>query len=377
MRTRKLKKKRQKAGQARGVSAPRPAPRPAPSLASNTPGMITTVAGNGVAAFRGDGGLASSASLNLPYGLAVDRNNNIFIADTFNNRIRRVDALTGIITTFAGNGTKGFGGDGGLAINAVLNNPRGITQDTTGNILIADSLNNRIRQVDLGTRVIRTIVGNGSCGSRGGGDYGPGTSAYLCDPYGVVVDNSRNVYIAETRSRQIRKRAVGTGAMETVMWFDYHRSSSENRMIMGRPYGIAADRNGNIFITETDNNSVIRFDTYGAITTVAGNQVAAFRGDEGLATSASLNQPHGIAVDRNGNIFIADTFNHRIRRVDAITGVITTVAGDGNQGFRGDGGSAMMASFRFPRAVAIDNSGNLFIADEGNHRIRKVNGPFR
>jgi streptogramin lyase len=163
--------------------------------------------------------------------------------------------------------------------------------------------------------------------------------------------------------------------MDTVMTFNYVRNS-ENRIIMGNPYGIAADRNGDILITETDNNSVIRFDTYGAITTVAGNQVAGFRGDGELGTSASLNQPHGIAVDRNGNIFIADTFNHRIRRVDAITGLITTVAGDGNQGFRGDGGSAMRASFRFPRAVAIDNSGNLFIADEGNHRIRKVNGPF-
>jgi hypothetical protein len=328
-----------------------------------------------VAAFRGDGGLATSASLNQPYGLAVDRNGNFFIADTFNQRIRRVDALTRVITTFAGNGTKGFGGDGGLAINAVLNNPRGITRDTTGNILIADSLNNRIRQVDLGTRVITTIVGSGTCGPGAVGDYGPATRAFLCEPYGVAVDNSRNIYITDTRHRYIRKRAVGTGAMETVMTFNYVRNS-ENRIIMGEPYGIAADRNGDILITETDNNSVIRFDTYGAITTVAGNQVAGFHGDGELGTSASLNQPHGIAVDRNGNIFIADTFNHRIRRVDAITGVITTVAGDGNQGFRGDGGPAMRASFRFPRAVAIDNSGNLFIADEGNHRIRKVNGPF-
>jgi sugar lactone lactonase YvrE len=286
----------------------------------NSTGVLSVVAGNGTSGFSGDGGPATSASLNHPYGVAVDAAGNLLIADTFNNRIRRVDGTTGIITTVAGNGTYGFSGDGGAATSASLSSPVGVAVDAAGNLLVADIGNNRIRRVDGTTGIITTVAGNGTSGFSG--DGGPATSASLRAPDGVAVDAAGNLLIADTSNQRIR-RVDGTT---------------------------------------------------GIITTVAGNGTYGFSGDGGAATSASLNSPVGVAVDAAGSLLIVDTGNQRIRRVDGTTGIITTVAGNGNQGFSGDGGPATSASLNSPVGVAVDAAGNLLVADTFNDRIRQVSG---
>ena len=279
---------------------------------------ITTVAGIGVQGFSGDRGPATEAGLDKPMDVAVDDAGNLFIADAYNDRIRKVDAQTGVITTVAGGGGQGFSGDGMFARDAELNHPKGIAVDRAGNLFIADNFNSRIRRVDAQTGIIDTVAGNDGIGFSG--DGGRAASASLALPIGVDVDGQGNLLIADTDSSRIRR-------VDSQTW---------------------------------------------VITTVAGTGKFGFGGDGGPATSASLNEPRRVAVDDAGNLFIADTFNHRIRRVDAQTGVITTVAGNGRAGFSGDGGPATSASLNNPRGVAVDSTGNLFIADMVNQRIRKV-----
>src|SRR5208283_4909896 len=273
-------------------------------------GIITTVAGGGHYGL-GDGGAATSGSLIGPSGVAVDASGNLFIADTWNNRIREVDP-DGIITTVAGNGSYGYSGDGGQATSASLAGPSGVAVDASGNLFIADTYNNVIRKVD-NNGIITTVAGGGHYGL---GDGGAATSASLVQPSGVAVDASGNLFIADTYNNVIRK---------------------------------------------VDNN--------GIITTVAGGGHYGL-GDGGAATSASLVQPSGVAVDASGNLFIADTYNNVIRKVDN-NGIITTVAGGGHYGL-GDGGAATSASLVQPSGVAVDASGDLFIADTWNDRIREV-----
>jgi sugar lactone lactonase YvrE len=270
-------------------------------------GIITTVAGGGFAGFYGDGGPAKFASLDHPSGVAVDSSGNLFIADSFNHEIRKVTASTGVITTVAGNGVNGYGGDGGPATKANLWDPMGVAVDHGGNLYIADTGNSLIRQVTPDTGLITKVAGGGNSG-----DGGTATSARLNRPAGIAVDSSGNLYFADSFSSRIRKVTASTGV----------------------------------------------------ITTVAGGG-SAFPGDNGLATSASLNVPQGVDVDSSGNLYIADTNHNLIRKVTASTGVITTVAGGGNSGL-GDGGPATSASLSFPWGVTLDASGNLFIADWGD-----------
>ena len=284
-------------------------------------GIITTVAGNGINGYSGDYGRATNASLSLsadadpfaPSGVALDASGNLFIADVDNGCIRKVDN-NGIITTVAGGGHYGLG-DGGAATSASLIGPSGVAVDASGNLFIADRWNYRIREVDP-DGIITTVAGNGSYGYSG--DGGQATSASLAGPSGVAVDASGNLFIADTYNNVIRK---------------------------------------------VDNN--------GIITTVAGNGINGYSGDGGQATSASLVQPSGVAVDASGDLFIADTWNNRIREVNP-DGIITTVAGNGSFNYSGDGGQATSASLAGPSGVAVDASGNLFIADMGNFRIREV-----
>ena len=276
----------------------------------DTSGIITTVAGNGSSEFSGDGGPATSASLTNPFGVALDGTGNLFIADEGSNRIRKVDT-SGIITTVAGNGSSGFSGDGGPAISASLSGPIGVALDGTGNLFFADAGNNRIRKVDT-SGIISTVAGDGIFGFSGDGD--PATSASLRDPFGVALDGAGNLFIADRFNQRIRRVDAATGIITTVAG--------------DGPTGIGA---------------------------------GGFSGDGGPATSASLNSPFGVAVDGAGNLFIADTLNNRIRKVDT-SGIITTVAGNGSFGFSGDGDPATSASLHEPFGVALDGSGNLFIA---------------
>ena len=338
-------------------------------------GVITTVAGGGVFGYIGDGGPATSASLWGPSGVAVDAGGNVYIADTSNNRVRRLATSTGIITTVAGNGSWGFSGDGGPGTSASLRSPSGVAVDAGGNVLIADTSNNRIRRVAAGTGIITTVAGNGSSGFSG--DGGPGTSASLRSPYEVAVDGGGNVLIADTSNNRIRRLAAGTGIITTVVGIGADYVSGDGgpgtSASLSYPTGVAVDGGGNLLIADRYNNRIRRLAAgTGVITTVAGNGSRGFSGDGGPATSASLRWPQGVAVDGDGSVLVADTWNCRIRRVAAGTGIITTVAGTGEGGFSGDGGPGTSARLFNPGGVAVDGGGNVFIADSENNRIRRL-----
>lgn len=346
-------------------------------LVDEDTGIITTVAGDGSFGFSGDGGPATSASLNDSVGVALDALGNLFIADRHNWRIRRVDATTEIISTVAGNGWIGFSGDGGPATRASLKAPFGIAIGGAGNLFIADASNHRIRRVDARTGIISTVVGNGARGFSG--DGGPATSANLFGPADVTLDTAGNMFIAEFNNHRIRRVDVTTGIISTVAGNGFRGISGDGdggpatSASLLAPEAVALDAAGNIFIAEYTSNRIRRVDaTTGVISTVAGNGVQGFSGDGGPATSATLWWPCDVAVDAVGNLFIAEFRGMRIRRVDAATGIITTVAGDGSFGSSGDGGPATSAQLGSPRSVAVDAAGNLFIAGLGSNRIRRV-----
>jgi trimeric autotransporter adhesin len=338
-------------------------------------GIITTVAGDGTAGYKGDGGLATSAGLLNPSGVAVDASGNIYIADTSNSRIRLVTKSTGIITTVAGDGTYGYKGDGGLATSAGLYFPYGVAVDASGNIYIADSVIGRIRLVTKSTGIITTVAGDGTMSY--GGDGGLATSAGLYSPNGVAVDASGNIYIADTVNSRIRLVTKSTGIITTVAGDGTLGYKGDGGLATSAglyyPYGVAVDASGNIHIADTSNSRVrLVTKSTGIITTVAGDGTTArYKGDGGLATSAGLYSPNGVAVDASGNIYISDNGNYRIRLVTKSTGIITTVAGDGSVGYKGDGGLATLAGLNYPSGVAVDASGNIYIADSS--RVRLVN----
>ena len=350
-------------------------------------GIIQTVAGNGTQGFSGDGGPATSAELNLQSisivacDLFVDGFGNVFFPDTANDRVRVVVAATGNIQTVAGNGTQGFGGDDGAATSAELALPTGVFVEGNGNILIADSANGRIREVFPNTGgiiqtggTINTVAGNGSGFS---GDGGPATSAGLLLPLGVFVDGSGNIVIADSGDYRIREVVAATGNIQTVAGngtagFSGDGGPATSASLLS-PFGVFVDVSGNIFIADSGNSSIREVvAATGNIQTVAGNGTPGFSGDGGPALQAELNLPTGVYVDAKGNIFLADSNNHRIREVVAATGNIQTVAGTGTQGFSGDGGSATSAELNTPAGVFVDGSGNIFVGDTGNARVREI-----
>ena len=338
-------------------------------------GIITTVAGNGTNAFAGDGGAATSASLGEPCGVALDAGGNLYIADHDNYRIREVAAATGIITTVAGNGSIGFAGDGGAATGASLYSPAGVALDASGNLYIAEHDNQRVRRVAAATGIISTVAGNGS--DTFAGDGGAATSAGVGGPVGVALDASGNLYIANQYDQRIRKVAAATGIITTVAGNGVYGFAGDGGAAtsarLASPAGIALDASGNLYIADYSNHRIRKVAAAtGIITTVAGNGILGFAGDGGAATGAKLNYPVGVALDASGNLYIADRDNCRVRMVAAATGIIRTVAGNGASDFAGDGGPATSASLSCPAGVALDARGNLYIADIGNHRIRKV-----
>ncbi|MEI7978946.1 MAG: T9SS type A sorting domain-containing protein [Bacteroidota bacterium] len=335
---------------------------------------IKTLAGNGVEGYGGDGSAATLASFNLPEGVAVDDSGNIYIADGFNNRIRKVTASTGIISTVAGNGIAGYFGDGSLATSSRLDHPSGVAIDVSGNIYIADGYNHKIRKVTASTGIISTVAGNGTYGY--GGDGSVATSANLNTPTGVAIDGSGNIYIADLLNHRIRKVTASTGIISTVAGNGTNGYGGDGSVATSanlNTRGVAVDGSGNIYIADKDNHRIRKVTaSTGIISTVAGNGTNGYGGDSSAATLASLNFPEGVAVDDSGNIYIADVNNHRIRKVTALTGIISTVAGNGTAGYFGDGSLATSSRLNIPVAVAINGSGNIYIADAGNQRIRKV-----
>jgi sugar lactone lactonase YvrE len=338
----------------------------------DTSGTLTTVAGTGKSGFSGDGGPATSARINLPQGVALDPAGNLYIADTYNDAIRKVTKATGVITTVAGiGGSFGYAGDGKAATSALLAGPSGVAVDQAGNLYIADTNNNAIREVAGGT--ILTIAGNTTAGYAG--DNGPALQAELNAPQGVAVDTSGNLYIADTGNSVIRKVVLATGTITTFAGNGNQAYGGDGgaaaQAEINQPYDVAVDSAGNVYIADTSNYAVRKV-TGGIITTVAGNGYPNYSGDGGPATSAQLDYPGAVAVDGAGDIYIADVANSRIRKVTAASGIITTVAGAGFWGYAGDGGPATQAELYEPSAVAVDTAGNLYIADTYNYAIRKV-----
>ena len=373
------------------------------------PGDIQTVAGTpATAGFAGNGGLATSAELNYPNGMIVDTSNNIYIADTENFVIREVTASTGNIQTFAGNNTLGYSGDGGPATDAELNGPGAVFADASGNVFVADTDNSTIRLVNTGSSSvtfagitippgdIQTIAGDGTAGYSG--DAAAAISAELNYPSGVFLDSQGDVFIADTANSAVREVIAATGIIQTVAGTPGTAGFSGDGSVatsakLANPYGVLVDASGNIYIADTDNSAIRVVNTSAAPITVAGiviqpgtiqtvagtptltcddsNSPAC--GDGGPATSAYLNFPAGLALDSSGNIFIADTFDDAIREVSASSGNIQTVAGTiGVPGYSGDNGPATSAQIDEPYGVFVDSSADIFIADSDNAAIREV-----
>ena len=331
----------------------------------NSSGVISTITGS---VKPGDGGRAINAQLRSPTGVAVDGADNLYIADANDHRIRKVD-FSGVIATLAGTGARGFGGDGGPATAAQLQNPWGVATDGMGNLYIADTGNDRIRRVDA-TGTITTIAGTGEHGD--GGDGGRAVQAQLDAPWDVAVDAAGNLYIADTNNRRIRK-VDSSGVITTIAGTGERGFGGDgNRAVaaqLSSPFGVATDDAGNLYIADTGNHRIRKVNSSGIITTVAGTGERGFSGDGDRAIAAQLSSPYGVATDDAGNLYIADTGNHRIRKVDS-SGTISSITGTGVRGFGGDGGPAAAAILDVPREVALDSAGNLYIADASNHRIR-------
>jgi sugar lactone lactonase YvrE len=327
----------------------------------NQPPGIITLAGTGVSGYSGDGGPAGSAELNSPYGVSVDASANVYIADTGNSVIRRVDS-TGKITTIAGNGIKAYGGDGGPATSAALFSPYRAVADRAGNVYIADFYNNRIRKVDT-SGTITTVVGTGTQGYNGDGI--PATTAQLNNPAAVALDGGGNLYIADTWNHRIRKIDT-SGTINTIAGTGFPGVLGDGGAAtlaqVNQPEGVGVDSSGNVYIADYGNSKIRKIDTSGIINTIAGTGSIGYSGDGGPATAASLNLPTGVAVDRAGNVYIADNQNSRVRKVDS-SGTITTIVSTGMSG---------VSALFFPEDVAVDTVGHVYIADYNNMRILEL-----
>ena len=334
----------------------------------DTNGNISTFAGNGTCTFAGDNGVPTGASLSFPLNLAIDQAGNLYIADTSNQRIRKIGG--GIITTVAGNGVCAFSGDGGPATAASICNPGGVGLDASGNLYIADTANNRIREVSGGT--ITTVAGSGCCFY---GDGGPAVSAGLNSPQSVAFDSAGNMYIAEQNNNRVRK--VSAGIITTFAGNGLYTWAGDGGPAaigsFAGPIALAFSASGDLYVSDSGNRRVRKIDGSGNLSTFAGNGLFKFAGDGGQATSANLNAPVSAVMDSSGNLFVMDSGNAVIRKVNS-SGVISTIAGNHNFGFAGDGGTPASAGelSNNPSYSAVDSAGNLYFSDESGNRIRKI-----
>jgi uncharacterized protein (TIGR03437 family) len=330
-------------------------------LSANGQYVISTFAGNNTPGYSGDGGTPTSAQLSLPTGMAY-AGGKLYIVDSANNVVRVIS--NGVISTFAGTaGTAGFSGDGKAANSAELNHPSGVAADSSGNVYIADTNNNVIRQVNS-SGIINTFAGSNSMGPGYSGDGGAATNGMLDAPTGVAVDSSGNVYMTDSVNNLVRK--VSGGNFSTIIGIGSTGQS------LNHPNGLLVDSKGAVYVSDTSHR-VLKY-ANGALTTFAGTGDVGYAGDNGLATKAVLNNPVGLAMDAAGNVYIADANEFRIRVVST-SGIITTIAGSGHVGYVGDGGSALSAYLNFPNSVVLDASGNVYIADTENNVVRMLTIP--
>ena len=336
--------------------------------------IIWTTAGDGTSGYSGDGSYAQSAELTTPYGVAVDGNGNLYVADENNQRIRKVTP-TGIITTFAGNGNVGPTGNGGQATAAELDYPQGIAVDGNNNVYLCEIGENQVRKITASTGVITLFAGVEQSTGGYSGDGGQATAADFNNPEGVCASGSPgNIYIADMSNNRIRV-VNSSGIINTYAGNGTAGHTGDGGQAtaaeLDNPTGVALDASGNLYIADMLNNRIRKVTTAGGISTFAGTGTAGFSGDGGQATAAELDKPNDVKVDASGNVYIADMSNNRIRKVTT-AGIISTITGTTTAGYSGDGGYATAAELDAPSGIALDASTNVYIADNGNYRVRKV-----
>jgi len=338
-----------------------------------TTGWASTFAGDGLQAYGGDEGPAIQAHLNAPFGMALLKG-DLLVLDYFNHSLRRINLESGTIHAVAGNGKQGFSGDGGPALDAVLNGPFGFALNPQKDIVIGDYYNNRIRAIDSDTGTIVTIAGNGHAGYSG--DDGEALNASIDVPLDIVADSRGNVYMSDWHHHVVRKLDVDSGKIETIAGIGaraYTGARLARDAGLSVPLGMSLDKNDNLYIADYGNNMVRRIDTQsGEISTVAGTGHQGFSGDGGLAVFAHLNRPYNVYADDDGGLFISDAGNHRVRHVDLASGIITTIAGNGRFGYSPVPEMAVQTEFKGPFSVIKDADNTLYIAEYFGHRIRKI-----
>lgn len=341
--------------------------------------VISTIAGTGTAGYNGDGIAATAAQLNIPHGVAVDVFGNIYIAEELNYRIRKIDISTGIISTVAGTGTAGYNGDGIAATAAQVNSALGLAFNANGDLIIADRYNNRIRKVDRTTGIISTIAGTGTAGYNGDGIAA--TAAQLYNPIAVAFDVNDNLLIADWTNNRVRKVDKVSGLISTIAGTGTAGYNGDGIVAtsaqINNPFGIVFDNSGNIYFAEYFGQRIRKITiSNGLISTIAGTGTGGYNGDGIAATTAQLSIPSFLAIDGAANIYIGDAGNNRVRKIDAATGLISTIAGTGTGGYNGDGISATAAQVNNPFGVCFDKNCNLLIGDRSNSRVRKITGGF-
>ena len=340
-----------------------------PALSAVT---IATIAGTGTSGFSGDGGPGAKAEINNPYGLTIGPDGALYFCEIGNHRIRRLDLKTQVISTVAGSGQKGYAGDGGPALAAAMNEPYEVRFDRGGNMFFAEMQNHVVRRVDAGTHVISTVAGTGAAGF--GGDGGPAVKAQLRQPHSIAFDPQGRLLICDIGNLRIRRVDLSTGIIETWAGTGERKPTPDGAPISGTPLNgpraITVDPEGNLYLVLREGNAVYRMDPRtGKIYHVAGTGATGYDGDGGPAKLARLSGPKGIAWAPDGSLYLDDTESHTIRRIDLKTGIITTIVGTGQ---RGDGpdGDARQCRLSRPHGIFVSSAGVVYVADSESHRIR-------
>ncbi len=336
--------------------------------------QIRTVAGTGQAGFSGDGGVGVEARVANPYGIVVGPDKALYICEVDNHRVRRLDLETQRISTVAGNGTRGYSGDGGPALEASLNEPYEVRFDAAGNMYFVEMRNHIVRRVEAGTKTISTIAGTGEPGYSG--DGGPAAQAQLRQPHSIALDGRGSLYIADIGNHRVRRVDLKTRRIETFAGTGEAQATPDGAPIQGTPLNgpraMAFDSEGDMILALREGNALYRLDMKaGTIHHLAGTGEQGYAGDGGPAKQALLAGPKGIAIAPDGAIFLADTESHTIRRIDRETGLITTTVGDGARHDGPDGNPAKCGLAR-PHGVFVDRAGRVYIGDSENHRVRML-----
>lgn len=335
---------------------------------------ISSIVGNGEQGYSGDGGPATLATMDNPFHVEFDPSYCcLYIADCFNYAIRRLDMQSGELTTFAGAGESGHTGDGGPATEAKIDEIYAIQVDSNGDVYILQRFNPSIRKIEATTGVITTVAGDTTVGF--GGDGGRAAQAQMREPNDCILDGKGGLLIADVQDQRIRRVDIASGVISTFAGTGEKEHTGDGGLaseagIFGAR-AICVDGKGNTYVCEREGNTLRRIDADGIITTVAGTGAQGYTGDGGPAVECEFNGPKAIRCDADGNVLIVDTENHAIRKYDAATGIISTVAG-GHEGPDGDGGPAVGAGLARPHGVVVDGDGAMYIADSENHRIRVV-----